>query len=115
MDEQLNDRKSSEITTRRELGFEIVKSFHEQFAQNQNHHQKLFLQVLAVLLTVIVGYEYIYIRIGTKSQELNITIQTLYAFLSLSFYLLSLAIALICNMALGYRRDQLVACNIRVL
>ena len=29
--------------------------------------------------------------------------------------LLSMAVSLICNMALGFRRDQLVAANIRVM
>src|SRR5574341_1641957 len=96
------------------LGAEIVKSFHEQFAQNQNHHQKLFLQVLTVLLTVLVGFGYIYVRVNAESAELNVTIDSLYAFLALAMCLLSLGIALILNMALGFRRDQMVACNIRV-
>jgi len=97
------------------IGEDIVKSFHEQFAQNQNHHQKLFLQVLAVLLTVLVGFGYLYIRANVESKEVKITSETIYVFMSLSFYLLSLSIALISNMALGFRRDQLVACNIRVM
>ena len=96
------------------IGEDIVNSFHEQFAQNQNHHQKLFLQVLAVLLTVLVGFGYLYIRVDVESKEVKITSETIYVFMSLSFYLLSLSIALISNMALGFRRDQLVACNIRV-
>lgn len=98
----------------RKLGANIVKSFHEQFAQNQNHHQRLFLQVLAVLLTVLVGFGYIYIRVGAASEELNVTVDALYAFLALAMVLLSLGIALILNMALGFRRDQMVASNIRV-
>lgn len=102
-----NDKFSS-------LGMDIVKSFHEQFAQNQNHHQSLFLQVLTVLLTVLVGFGYIYIRVDADSKELKITVETLYAFLTLAMYLLSLGIALILNTALGFRRDQMVACNIRM-
>jgi len=108
MIEEANDTQSST------LGDEIVKSFHEQFAQNQNHHQKLFLQVLAVLLTVLVGFGYLYIRVGAKQNGINVTLETIYAFLAMSMFLLSLAIALILNMSLGFRRDQLVACNIRV-
>ena len=96
------------------IGEDIIKSFHEQFAQNQNHHQKLFLQVLAVLLTVLVGFGYLYIRANVKSTEVKVTTETIYVFMLLSSYLLSLSIALISNMALGFRRDQLVACNIRV-
>lgn len=97
-----------------EIRTEIVKSFHEQFAQNQNHHQGLFLQVLAVLLTVITGFGYLYVHFDDPGAGLKVTIETLYISLALSLYLLSLAIALIVNMALGFRRDQMVACNIRV-
>ncbi len=98
----------------RRLGADIVKSFHEQFAQNQNHHQKLFLQILTVLLTVLVGFGYIYVRVNALSMELRVTVDTLYVFLVLAVYLLSLGIALILNMALGFRRDQMAAANIRV-
>jgi hypothetical protein len=108
MTEETNDTQCST------LGDEIVKSFHEQFAQNQNHHQKLFLQVLAVLLTVLVGFGYLYIRVDVKQNDINVTLETIYAYLAVSMFLLSLAIALILNMSLGFRRDQLVACNIRV-
>lgn len=97
-----------------QLGIDIAKSFHEQFAQNQNHHQSLFLQVLTVLLTVLVGFGYIYVRVDAGSNEVKVTVETLYAFLALAVYLLSLGVALILNMALGFRRDQMVACNIRV-
>lgn len=113
-------------------GIDIVKSFHEQFAQNQNHHQALFIQALTVLVTVLVGFGYIYIRAkmppfagiappvipGVPSQspsEVNVTVDMLYGFLALACLLLSFGIALISNMALGFRRDQAVAANIRVL
>lgn len=104
----------NEDQEKNEIRAEIVKSFHEQFAQNQNHHQGLFLQVLAVLLTVITGFGYLYIHFGASSADVIVTIGTIYISLVLSLYLLSLAIALIVNMALGFRRDQMVACNIRV-
>lgn len=97
------------------VGFDIVKSFHEQFAENQNHHQKLFLQVLTILLSVLIGFGYLYVRIDSLKNELNITIETLYWYLIVSMYLLSLAVAIISNMALGFRRDQLMASNIRIL
>ncbi|HNW43061.1 MAG TPA: hypothetical protein PKI19_01050 [Elusimicrobiales bacterium] len=106
--------KDVEIDEKEEIRVEIVKSFHEQFAQNQNHHQVLFLQVLAVVLTVITGFGYLYIHFGVQKSDINVTIDTIYISLTLSLYLLSLAIALIINMALGFRRDQMVACNIRM-
>lgn len=148
------------------VGPDIVKSFHEQFSQNQNHHQVLFVQVLAVMVTVLVGFGYVYIRtkgtvtltqqpaqaiveattpkqeflppktamlkpesaatdksdkdprppsLESKEPETNITIVTLYAFLAMASLLLSFGLALISNMGLGFRRDQMVASNIRVL
>jgi hypothetical protein len=142
------------------LGLNLVRGFHEQFAQNQNHHQALFLQALTVLLTVLIGFGYIYVRVNapaagykalippteaklystisvdskdlnqgrpkpviksdesqapSKNQEIRVTVETLYAFLALATLLLTLGAALICNMALGFRRDQMVAANIRIL
>ncbi|RBP52904.1 hypothetical protein [Arenicella xantha] len=98
------------------IGKELVTSFHAQFAQNQNHHQSLFLQVLTVLLTVLIGFGYLYVRVGINEEQagIRVTPETIYGFLALAAALLSLSIALISNMALGFRRDQLVACNIRV-
>lgn len=146
------------------LGLNIVKGFHEQFAQNQNHHQNLFLQALTVLLTALIGFGFVYIRVQPSSvadklsgpaivatsatmpssggkipahggnivsaattpnlqpqspppakTDIYVTIETLHAFLALATLLLTLGIALICNMALGFRRDQMVAANIRML
>jgi hypothetical protein len=170
MSNHANKSQKEKLNDIPELGIDIARSFHEQFAQNQNHHQVLFVQVLAVLVTVLVGFGYVYIRtkvptepipatmIGTmkpkatfslsttarqkiatpgvtsvknterpcpscqpcpqvkESQtETNITVGTLYAFLALAAILLSFGVALISNMALGFRRDQMVAANIRVL
>lgn len=102
-------------TDTRDIGKALVISFHEQFAQNQNHHQKLFLQVLVVLLSVLTGFAYLYVRVDTKSSEISVKMDTLYYYVILSMFLLSMAISLICNMALGFRRDQLMAANIRVI
>ncbi len=106
--------KHIEIIDKTIVASELIKSFHEQFAQNQNHQQKLFLQVLTVLLTVLIGFGYLYIRVGVKQSNIIVTAETIYSFLALSMFLLSLAVALILNMSLSFRRDQLVACNIRV-
>lgn len=98
-----------------EIGEKIVISFHGQFAKNQNHHQNLFIQVLAVLLSVLVGLGYLYIRLDAESEEFKITVATLNVFLPLATCLLSMAAALICAMAYGFRRDQLVSVNIRMM
>lgn len=97
-----------------DIGKELVTSFHEQFAQNQNHHQNLFIQTLAILLSVLIGYGYLYIRVGAPKPELNITIESLNSYLIIAMFLLSISIYLLSNMALGFRRDQLMAANIRV-
>ena len=97
---------------------QLALSFHEQFAQNQNHHQRMFVQVLAVLITVLVGFGYAYTGLQNGSSDggnaANMAFDMLYASLMLSMALLSLAIALIVNMAYGFRRDQTTACRIRV-
>jgi hypothetical protein len=38
----------------------IQKSFVTQFAENQNHHQRLFIQFLSSVLVVIIAYAYVY-------------------------------------------------------
>ena len=97
---------------------QLALSFHEQFAQNQNHHQRMFVQVLAVLITVLVGFGYAYTGLQNGSSDgdnaVNMEFDMLYASLMISMVLLSLAIALIVNMAYGFRRDQTTACRIRV-
>lgn len=96
------------------FGEKLMLSFHEQFAENQNHHQKSFLQVLALLITVLVGFGYLYVGMGNGEDCNGITRETIYIALALSMVLLSLAMALIVNMAYGFRRDQSVACRIRL-
>ena len=97
---------------------QLALSFHEQFAQNQNHHQRMFVQVLAVLITVLVGFGYAYTSLqngsSNGSNAVNMEFDMLSASLMISMVLLSLAIALIVNMAYGFRRDQTTACRIRV-
>ncbi len=82
----------------------------------------MFVQVLAVLITVLVGFGYAYARLQNGSSgggdavnnAVNIEFDMLYASLMISMVLLSLAIALIVSMAYGFRRDQTTACRIRV-
>ncbi|MCY4150190.1 MAG: hypothetical protein OXF73_12755 [Gammaproteobacteria bacterium] len=94
----------------------LALSFHEQFAQNQNHHQAMFVQVLAVLVTVLVGFGYAYSHLQNGSSDGDkMQPDLLYASFAISMVLLSLAIALIANMAYGFRRDQATAGRIRVI
>lgn len=93
---------------------ELLKSFHQQFAENQNHHQKLFFQILTVLVTVIFGYSFVF----TSGWELtNSKINQDLFLLSFAFLVsvivINLSLILLSNMAFGYRRDQFVVSNIR--
>lgn len=97
-----------------ELKEELIKSFHEQFAQNQNHHQKLFFQILSVIVTVTVGYTYVYTMGGKiPSQELKPSIFLISLALIISTIVLGLSLVLLSNMAYGFRRDQFVNNRIR--
>jgi len=96
--------------------FELMKSFHEQFAQNQNHHQNLFIQVVSILLTVIIGFGYTLFNFKATGESNNNSTIGLFEFtcaFAISEIILSLGIALVSNMALGYRRDQLMNTRIR--
>ncbi|MFS4454830.1 hypothetical protein [Maribacter sp. 2304DJ31-5] len=97
-----------------ELKDELIKSFHEQFAQNQNHHQKLFFQILSVIVTVTVGYSYVYTMGGeilTTDSKPSIFLLSLA--LIISTIVLGLSLVLLSNMAYGFRRDQFVNNRIR--
>lgn len=45
----------------------IQKSFVTQFAENQNHHQRLFIQFLSSVLIVIVAYAFVYSNTASYS------------------------------------------------
>jgi len=97
-----------------ELKEQLINSFHEQFAQNQNHHQKLFFQILSVIVTVTVGYSYVYTMGGKlPNPELKPSIYLLSLALIISTIVLGLSLVLLCNMAYGFRRDQYVNNRIR--
>lgn len=55
---------------------ELVKSFHQQFAENQNNHQSAFIQMLSIILTVIVGFGLALLNFGGTStdKDFNLTL-----------------------------------------
>ena len=98
-----------------ELAEKLAFSFHEQFAQNQNHHKRMFIQVLAVLVAVLAGFGYTYSNLQNGSSESDkMHLDLLYSF-ALSMVLFSFAIAWIVSMAYGFRRDQATASRIRII
>lgn len=94
---------------------DILKSFNEQFAQNQNNHQNLFIQVVSILLTVLVGFGFALITFGQNKPDsaVRIGILEFSAAFSTSEFILLLGVSLISSLALGYRRDQLINAIIR--
>ena len=109
---KMNEEDSKKET----LKYDLLKTYNEQFAQNQNHHQLLFVQVVSILLTVIIGFGYSLYNFNISSSNNNYNISGIFDFTSallISEGIMTLGIALICNMALGYRREQLINSFIR--
>lgn len=94
---------------------ELLKSFHEQFADNQNHHQEIFLQVISVIVTAVIGFGYVFTNGGELDEnKINPSEHILSIALVLAKVLLTFGFAVLINMGLGYRRDQFVIARIRM-
>ena len=99
-----------------EFRYDLLKSFHTQFAQNQNHHQNLFIQVVSILLTVIIGFGYTLFNFKSTGYSPNFSTIGIFEFsvaFTISELILTLGVAIVSNMAMGYRRDQLMNAKIR--
>ncbi len=93
---------------------ELLNSFHTQFSENQNHYQKLFFQILSVIVTVMIGYSYVYTNGGKLNEEkINNSVVLLSFVLIISTIVIGLSLILLCNMAYSFRRDQFVINEIR--
>ena len=94
---------------------DLTKSFHQQFAENQNKHQSDFIQLLSILLTVIIGFGIAFLNFGSSSTNEKVVL-SLFDF-SLAFSvaegILSLGFFLVISNAYGFRRDQLLNSTIR--
>lgn len=94
---------------------ELVKSFHQQFAENQNNHQSAFIQLLSIILSVIVGFGLALLNFGGTSTDKNFHL-TLFDF-TIAFCIaegvLTLGFCLVVSYAYGFRRDQFVNATIR--
>ena len=103
---------------------ELLKSFHEQFAQNQNHHQSVFIQFISVVFIVLVGYAIVYTNTSSSANLFN-TLKDIeqrlisYAVFHLfgSYAVAQIILTLLCtltmNIGYGFRRDQKVNFTIR--
>ena len=63
--------KEEEI--KKELTKEILKSFHSQFAENQNHQQKLFIHFFSTILIVAIPFGIVFINISDEANLWNVT------------------------------------------
>jgi hypothetical protein len=103
---------------------ELLNSFHEQFAENQNHHQTVFIQFISAVIVVIVGYAIVYTNTEQNADfyfakkaghdiESYAIIHLIGSFLTAA-NILGLVSVLTINIGYGFRRDQKVNYNIRM-
>ena len=102
----------------------ILDTLHTQFAENQNHHQSLFVQFLVALLALFAGFGFVYTHtkpdIPYNQTYVEIS-ENLICFSNI--ILLSTAVIVSCVLALlnlillnqgyGFRRDQYLNMIIR--
>lgn len=94
---------------------ELVKSFHQQFAENQNNHQSAFIQLLSIILTVIIGFGLAFLNFGGTSTDIDFKLE-LFEFttaFTIAEGILTLGFCLVVSYAYGFRRDQFVNAIIR--
>lgn len=94
---------------------ELVKSFHQQFAENQNNHQSAFIQLLSIILTVIIGFGLALLNFGGTSTDKDFKLE-LFEFTTafcIAEGILTLGFCLVISYAYGFRRDQFVNATIR--
>ena len=94
---------------------ELVISFHQQFAENQNNHQSTFIQLLSIILTVIVGFGLALLNFGGTSTDKDFHLK-LFEFTTafcIAEGILTLGFCLVISYAYGFRRDQFVNATIR--
>ena len=95
----------------------ILENLHSQFAENQNHHQGLFIQFLIALLALFAGFGYVYTHTNpniayTQSfvQQINevdyFSNLTLLATSVVVLAVLLLLNGILINQGYGFRRDQ---------
>lgn len=105
----------------------LMQALHTQFAENQNHWQGNFIQLLAALLVIFGGLGYVFAhwegnlafdkyKITKIAESLPIfTTSTLLWSVLVTNLLLSLIILLIIHFGWSYRRDQILNNKIRYL
>ncbi len=107
-----------------EIKDELLIKLHEQFAENQNHHQAIFIQFIIALLTLFAAYAYIFIHMDIsntdklillkKSNEVEYFSPIVLIFVStIVLAILSLLGGLLLTLGYSFRRDQHINKKIR--
>lgn len=107
-------QKKFSKTAENELAQEFIRSFHEQFAANQNHHRSVFIQVIVILVPLISGYGYLLLEAMEPARDRSHFFLFL-GYLAVATLILSLQIAVLLIMSVSYRRDQYVAAKMRAM
>ena len=95
----------------------LLDTLHSQFAENQNHHQGIFIQFLIALFAIFGVFGYIYTHTSSEISAIQTVVGKindieLYSLLTLLITsvivlaILTLLIAIILNLGYGFRRDQ---------
>jgi len=95
----------------------ILDTLHSQFAENQNHHQGIFIQFLIALFAIFGIFGYVYTHTSSEISAIqtvvgkinDIELYSLTTLLITSVIvlaILTLLIAIILNLGYGFRRDQ---------
>ncbi len=102
---------------------ELLITLHKQFAENQNHHQRLLIQFISAVIAVMVGYAIVYANTTSQAKIFDMTREgpniLSYATIHLigSYFIAEMVLTLLCALILhigyAYRRDQNVNRKIR--
>ena len=99
---------------------DILSSIHEQFAENQNHHQGLFIQLLIALFILFGGFGYVYVYTDSTIPYCQTSIQCGHFSNSILIavgFIVSLVLLLlncvILHLGYSFRRDQVINMKIR--
>ena len=104
---------------KKDLGSDLLKDFHMQFAQNQNHHQTTVITVITAFVALISVFAYATLYqekylVNTKVRPPYIVSDELYGFLAwLLCVLFVFAYVYVCQVGYAFRRDQAIVNRIR--
>jgi len=99
-------------------GNELLLQLHKQFAENQNHHQGLFVQLLTTIIALFTGFGYVYVNTNSKTDGMSsisegFSINILFITTIVVEAVLLLLNCIILHQGYCFRRDQHLNMEIR--